>query len=86
MGMNNVAKVAVSLPVRTLRGLEAARRRLGRSRSAIVALAVDEWLTTHGEPSDDDRRYAEAYLRHPEPTADLAAVATAATALWEPWE
>ncbi len=84
--MTKVAKVAVSLPAKTLHSLDAARRRLGRSRSAIVAQAVQEWLAAHGEPSDEDRRYAEAYLRQPEATADVAAVAAAATAAWEPWE
>lgn len=84
--MSNVAKVAVSLPAKTLRGLEAARRRLGRSRSAIVSQAIDEWLTAHAEPSDEDRRYAEAYLRRPENLGEVAATAAAATSTWEPWE
>lgn len=52
--MSTVAKVAVSLPVETLRGLEAMRRRLGRSRSALVAQAIDEWLASHAEASDED--------------------------------
>jgi metal-responsive CopG/Arc/MetJ family transcriptional regulator len=84
--MKNVAKVAVSLPAKTLRSLDATRKRLGRSRSAIVSQAVEEWLAAQGEPSDEDRRYAQAYLRQPESTAEVAATAAAATSTWEPWE
>jgi metal-responsive CopG/Arc/MetJ family transcriptional regulator len=84
--MKSCAKVAVSLPAKTLRALDAASRRLGRSRSAVVSQAVEDWLAAHGEPSEEDRRYAEAYLRRPEPTAELASIAGAATSAWEPWE
>lgn len=84
--MSNVAKVAVSLPAKTLRSLDAASRRLGRSRSAVVALAIEEWLAGNGEPSEEERRYATGYLRHPEGTAEIAAIAAAATASWEPWK
>jgi metal-responsive CopG/Arc/MetJ family transcriptional regulator len=84
--MKTVSKVAVSLPARTLRDLDAARRRLGRSRSAVVAQAVEAWLAAQAEPSEEDRRYVEAYLRRPERIADLAATAAGAVAEWEPWE
>lgn len=84
--MKTVAKVAVSLPAKTLRSLDATRRRLGRSRSAIVAEAVEGWLAGQGEPSDEDRRYAQGYLRQPEATAEVAATAAAVTSTWEPWE
>ena len=83
--MKNVAKVAVSLPAKTLRDLDAARRRLGRSRSAIVSEAVNGWLAAQGEPSDEDRRYVEAYLRQPENAVEAGAIAAAATSQWEPW-
>jgi metal-responsive CopG/Arc/MetJ family transcriptional regulator len=84
----NVDKIAVSLPKETLRSLESARLRLRRSRSAVVAEAVAEWLAAHGE-SDAERKYVEGYRRHPETpreTAARAAAAAAVVATWEPWE
>lgn len=83
--MQNVAKIAVSLPKATLASLERARRRLRTSRSAVVTRAIEEWLGTH-EASVADRRYAEAYLKTPERTDELARIAAAATSSWEPWE
>jgi hypothetical protein len=78
-GMKHAAKVAVSLPAQTLARLERARKRLGATRSAVVARALDEWLATV-EPSAIDRRYAEAYRRHPETAAEIAAAAAIASA------
>ena len=82
-GMNRVSKVAVSLPRSTLARLERERHRLGVSRSALVARAIEAWLA-EGEQSELEQKYVEGYLRHPEqPSADVAAAAVAA---WEPWE
>jgi metal-responsive CopG/Arc/MetJ family transcriptional regulator len=78
-------KVAVSLPEATLRRLELVRRRTGRSRSALVAEALERWLEDL-EPSDEDRRYVEGYLAHPESAAEVAATAAAVIDTWEPWE
>lgn len=86
--MKRVAKIAVSMPAETLRNLERARLRLGRSRSALVAEAVDAWLAS-SVVSAEDRRYAEGYLKHPERADELAesaAIAAAAVATWDPWK
>jgi len=83
--MKSVSKVAVSIPKETLRRLERVAKRMRRSRSAAVALAIEEWLRAH-DVSKADRLYAEAYLREPEPIAEVAAIAAAATASWEPWK
>lgn len=80
----NSAKVAVSIPAETLRAVERARRREGLSRSAVFAQAVESWLQGR-TVGDADRRYMEGYLRKPERPDALAAVASAATASWEPW-
>lgn len=81
----NSAKIAVSVPAPLLERLEAVRRRSGRSRSALVAEALQAWLD-QAEPDDDDRRYVEGYLKHPERTEETAGVAAAAIASWEPWD
>lgn len=75
----------MSLPPATLARLEAVRRRLGRSRSALVAEALEKWLDER-EPSEEDRRYVEGYLRQPERAEELASLAAAVIAAWEPWE
>ena len=84
-GMKNVAKVAVSIPLVTLKSFERARARLRKTRSAAVTDAIEAWLRSQ-EVGEDDRRYVEGYLRHPEVTTETAAVAAAAVAAWEPWE
>jgi metal-responsive CopG/Arc/MetJ family transcriptional regulator len=83
--MKNVAKVAVSIPLDTLRSLERARVRLRKTRSAAVTDAIEKWLTSE-EVGDEDRRYVEGSLRIPEQSGELAAVASAAVGMWEPWE
>jgi metal-responsive CopG/Arc/MetJ family transcriptional regulator len=82
--MKTVAKVAISLPVETLRSLERVRARMRKTRSAAVAEAIERWLRVE-EVSDDDQRYVEGYLRHPDRTEETAAIAAAAIAGWEPW-
>ena len=83
--MKNVAKVAVSIPIDTLKSLEWARVRLRKTRSAAITEAIETWL--RGEVvGEDDRRYVEGYLRHPESSGETRAVAEAVIATWEPWE
>lgn len=79
------AKVTVSLPAETLNGLERARRRLRKTRSAIVTEALADWLKSQEVP-ETDRRYAEAYLRQPEETLASEAIASAAVARWDRWK
>jgi metal-responsive CopG/Arc/MetJ family transcriptional regulator len=83
--MKSVAKVAVSIPVDTLKSLERTRVRLRKTRSAAVTEAIEKWLRAE-EIGEDDRRYVEGYLRKPERGGELGAIATAAVETWEPWE
>ena len=83
--MKNVAKVAVSIPIDILRSLERTRARLRKTRSAAVTEAIETWLRGE-EVGEDDRRYVEGYLRHPESSGESAAVAEAVVKTWEPWE
>ncbi len=84
-GVKSVAKVAVSLPVDTLKSLERVRSRLRKTRSGAVTEAIERWLRTE-EVGDEERRYLEGYLRHPERPEDGAALAGAVVATWESWE
>jgi len=81
---SHTAKIAVSLPAATLRSIETARRKLGRSRSSIVAEALEAWLAAHAV-DDRDRAYLEGYARVPE-TDEFDAVAFAAISSWGPWD
>jgi metal-responsive CopG/Arc/MetJ family transcriptional regulator len=82
--MKSVAKVAVSLPVDTLKSLERVRVRLRKTRSGAVTEAIERWLQSE-EVGDDERRYLEGYLRHPERAEESATLAGAVVATWEPW-
>jgi hypothetical protein len=79
------AKFAVTVPAETYAAMERARRKLGKSRSATVALAIEEWLRGL-EASEADRRYVEAYLRQPEEVDDVRAVSAQATSHWSSWQ
>jgi len=83
--MSLAAKVAISLSADTLAAVEAFRKRTGKSRSAVFNEAVKALLAQH-QVDDRDRRYVEAYLRQPARQDDVAAVASAVVATWEPWE
>jgi hypothetical protein len=82
--MSSSAKIAVTVPTATYEAMERVRRRLGKSRSAAVSLALQEWLRGL-EVSDADRRYIEAYARQPERVDEVRAITAQATAHWEPW-
>ena len=83
--MTTAAKVAISMPAETLHDVDALCHKLGRTRSSVLTEAVRALLAQY-HIDERDRRYVEAYLRHPERAADSAAVASAAVAAWEPWK
>src|SRR5437660_7212908 len=85
--MSAFTKIAITVPTATYRAVERARSRLGKSRSAAVALALEDWLRGL-EAGEAAKRYIEGYLRLPETPVDLAAteaIAGQATADWPPW-
>jgi hypothetical protein len=82
--MSRFTKIAVTVPTPTYQAVERSRKRLGKSRSATVALALEEWLRGL-EAGEADRRYVEGYLRTPEAIDVIDAVAADATAAWGPW-
>lgn len=84
--MRNHARIAVSLPLKTLRALERARRHARLNRSAAVTTAIDAWVRRDAV-SEKDREYVEAYLRTPErPDPRWDAVAAAVLSSWDSWE
>jgi metal-responsive CopG/Arc/MetJ family transcriptional regulator len=83
--MKRVAKVAVSLPLDTLKSLEKARLRLKKTRSAVVTEALQRWLEVE-QLGDEDKRYVEGYLKKPEISVEVEAVAAAVAAGWGKWQ
>ena len=82
--MTEFTKIAVTVPTATYAVVERLRRRLGKSRSAVVALALEDWVR-RTDLADADRRYIEGYLRVPESVDEIAAVAEQATSHWDVW-
>lgn len=71
------AKIAVSLPEQLYRSLESARRRTGKTRSAIVQEALRDWLRQRVQ-AELVRDYEEGYRRQPESAREAEhALATA---------
>ena len=77
------AKVAVSLPEGTLAALDRLRHRRQQSRSAAVTEAIEAWLRAQ-LVTEEERRYAAGYLRHPEKLDETVAIARAVVESWEP--
>jgi len=82
--MTEFTKIAVTVPTAIYTVIERLRRRLGKSRSAVVALALEDWVRKT-DFADADRRYIEGYLRVPEAVHEIAAVAEQATSHWDTW-
>jgi metal-responsive CopG/Arc/MetJ family transcriptional regulator len=61
----NTAKIAVSLPKKTLAEVEHIRHELGLARSAAISEALNLWLHRKEEEGLEER-YAKGYTRHPE--------------------
>lgn len=83
-GAPQFTKIAVTVPTETYVVVERLRRRLGKSRSAVVALALEDWIRGV-DLAEADRRYVEGYLRTPEAVDEIGAVAAQATSYWGSW-
>ncbi|MBI4609968.1 MAG: hypothetical protein HY726_13285 [Candidatus Rokubacteria bacterium] len=64
-------KIAISLPREAYRAMEGVRRRRKTTRSALVAEAIEQWLSAL-EREEDVQRYIEAYTRMPETPEEVA--------------
>ena len=66
-------KVAVSIPKDLYQALERARKKNGKSRSAVVQNALRHWLNQQQE-AEQVRQYVEGYRRMPETEEETARV------------
>jgi len=83
-GISPFTKIAVTVPTEVYEVVERLRLRQGRSRSSVVASALEDWIRS-ADRAEADRRYAEGYLRTPEAVDEIAAVAAQATSHWTAW-
>jgi metal-responsive CopG/Arc/MetJ family transcriptional regulator len=73
---SGAAKIALSLPDDLFREIERARKKSGKTRSALVQDALRHWLRYQGEAALV-REWEEGYRRMPETSAEVElAVAT----------
>jgi len=77
------ARVAITLPTNLYRALEVARRKNGRSRSAIVQHALSHWLKEQQEEREKVRAYVEGYRKHPETDEEVESAMAAAVELFK---
>jgi metal-responsive CopG/Arc/MetJ family transcriptional regulator len=73
-------KVAVSIPADLYRAIEQARKRRGKSRSAVMQDALRHWLRHEAEVALV-REYEEGYRRAPETRSEVKAAEAAAVKL-----
>ena len=65
-------KVAITIPEREFREVEAIRKRLKTTRSGVILKALEHWLAAQRE-AQIDRAYQAAYRRRPETKAEIKA-------------
>lgn len=73
-------KVAVSIPDELYRAVERARRKSGRSRSAVMQDALRQWLE-HQDEALLVREYEAGYRRKPEGKREVRSARAAAVRL-----
>lgn len=87
--MPKSVKVAISLPVESLRAIDEMSRARNKSRSEFIREAA-LWLVEDCKKRDRDERYAEAYRQFPESQGDAGSRAWHDVGLRalgeEPWE
>ena len=65
-------KVAITIPEREFREVEAIRKRLKTTRSGVILKALEHWLAAQRE-AQIDLAYQAAYRRRPETKAEIKA-------------
>lgn len=76
----NAAKVAVSIPDALYKAVEGARRRSGKTRSAVIQEALRDWLRREAQ-AELVREYEAGYRARPEDAIDTEAALATAVAL-----
>jgi hypothetical protein len=79
-------KVAITIPENEFRQVEAIRKQLKTTRSAVILRALEHWLAAQRAIALD-RRYQAAYRRKPEtlPEIDLQRVLAMPVLMAEEW-
>jgi metal-responsive CopG/Arc/MetJ family transcriptional regulator len=75
-------KTAVSLPAETYHKAEKLRKRLGKSRSQMIADALAA-IIKETENRERDERFIAAYKKHPETDAEVATTQAATEKAWD---
>ena len=65
-------KCAITIPREEYRQVEAIRKRLKTTRSAVILRALESWLAARSE-LELDRKYRRAYRRLPETRGEIEA-------------
>jgi metal-responsive CopG/Arc/MetJ family transcriptional regulator len=78
-------KTAVSLPAETYHKAEKLRKKLGKSRSEMVADALAEVIKTE-EIREKEARDTAAYLKDPDTDADVAKAMAATEEAWKEFD
>jgi lauroyl/myristoyl acyltransferase len=82
-----VIKTAIAIPRIDYQQIETLRLQMGKTRSQLLLEAFRHWMH-HRDRLQAERRYVEGYRRHPETSAENAALLNAGQTLWnkESWE
>ncbi|NQT75912.1 MAG: hypothetical protein HQ566_05255 [Candidatus Omnitrophica bacterium] len=80
----NAIKIAISLPKEDFKLLEAVRKRMGITRSALIDKAIHYWLSKSKE-EEMVRQYIEGYRRHPETPEELEELTAMEKLALETW-
>ena len=75
-------KTAVSLPAETYQKAEKLRKKLGKSRSQMVADALAN-LIHEAEKRERDERFIAAYKKYPETDAEVVSAQAATEKVWD---
>ena len=81
----NAVKIAISLPKKDFKLLEAVRKKIGISRSALIDKALRSWLAKK-EEEEMVRQYIEGYRRYPETPEEIKEHEALAKAAFEGWD
>jgi metal-responsive CopG/Arc/MetJ family transcriptional regulator len=78
-------KTAVSLPAETYQKAEKLRKKLGKSRSLMIADALNSLIKAE-EIRDKEARDRAAYLKHPETDEEVAEAVAATEEAWREFD
>ena len=77
----NAVKIAISLPKEDFKLLEAIRKKMGITRSALIDKAIHYWLNKRKE-EQMIKRYEEGYRQMPESIDEIIALEKAGLETW----